>query len=186
MILQPKVNGIGGIKRPADSNIENGQGPPTKRPYFECNGSTFTNGPQSGQVNNGFRVKMEPSGPQALTVNIPQAIVQLPQQTILQGQSQPVIQGQTLQLQGQTVQFQGQTLHLPGQQSQMQSSTQIVIHPQQLIPGSQKIVTGSDGKQYLIKMAPVSSNSNVMNTFTMSSSQATQQLNGNTGQVRIF
>ncbi len=131
---------------------------------------------------------MEPGGPQALPVNNPQSVVQLqlPQQTVFQGQSQPVIQGQTLQLQGQTIQFQGQTLHLPGQQSQMQSSTQIVIHPQQLTPGSQKIVTGSDGKQYLIKMAPVSSNSNVTNTFTMSSSQATQQLNGNTGQVRIF
>lgn len=153
----------------------------------------MTNGSQAGQENNGFHVKVESGVPQTLIVNNHQPVVQfqLPQQAVIQGQSQPVtIQGQTLQLQGQTIHLQGQTLHLPGQHLQMQSSPQIVIQPHQLMPGSQKIVTGSDGKQYLIKAAPASTNSTVMSTLTMTGSQAgsqqsTQHLNGSTGQVRM-
>lgn len=194
-----KVNGSGGIKRPADSNGENGQGPPAKRSLFDCNGSLVPNGPVPDQESNGIQVKVEPGIPQTVIVNNGQPVVQvqLPQQAILQGQSQPVtVQGQTIQVQGQTVQLQGPTLQLQGQPLQVQSSQgmitpQIVIQPQQLIAGNQKIVTGSDGKQYLIKTAPVSTNGTVLNTLTTSSPQAnnqqpTQQINGSTGQVRLF
>jgi hypothetical protein len=191
-----KVNGSGGIKRPADSNGENGQGPPAKRSLFDCNGSPVLNGPMPDQENNGIQLKVEAGIPQTMIVNNGQPVVQvqLPQQAVIQGQSQPVtVQGQTIQVQGQTVQIQGQTLQLPGQSLQVQSSQgmiapQIVIQPQQLMSGNQKIVTGSDGKQYLIKTTPVSTNGTVLNTLAASSPQAnnqqpTQQINGSTGQV---
>jgi len=197
--LKFQVNGAGGIKRPADSNGENSQAPPAKRSLFDCNGSLIANGSQIDQENsNSLQLKVEGGVSQTMIVNNgqPMVQVQIPQQAVLQGQTQPVtVQGQTIQLQGQTVQLQGQTLQLQGQQLQVQSSPgmitpQIVIQPQQLIAGNQKIVTGSDGKQYLIKTTPVSTNGAVLGTLTSSTPQATnhqqtQLINGSssTGQV---
>jgi AT-rich interactive domain-containing protein 2 len=137
------VNGAGGIKRPSsvEPNGDGNQVPPMKRPMLDCNGTMMANGPVN-EADNGPIVKSD--------VNLGQAAFQNNNQPLQQQQQQP---GIVLQQQQQQP---GIVLQQQQQQQQQMTTT----------PGGQKIITGSDGKQYIVKTGPGCGNGTVIGTLT--------------------